>query len=569
MRLRRLALAILGIASIALCTTTSEARPRRNDQRTRTLSTATPTDSRSTTTLLSGLAALEGTAWGLNDAGQLVRFKLDQPERIIARRSISGLADGEVLLGIDVRPRTGELFALSDRNRLYQIDPLSGAARMVGGGVFVPGLDHLMIGIDFNPVPDRLRVVSARGQNLRLNPDTGAVAAVDSALTYDAADPNAGQIPQVAAAAYTNNFLGAPRTTLYVIDGARGTLATQGSLNGAPISPNSGRLFTVGALGTAVGDALGFDIASATGVAYLTRNDGQGTTLYRVDLMTAMTTAVGPVGSGERVLDLAIAVRPEIGLALTEDARLLVTRAGTPGDVLIELPLRGVPAGEQLVGFDLRPRSGALYALSNASRLYLIDIDTGLVTPVGAGPLTPPLAGGAFGIDFNPVPDRIRVVSETGQNLRLNPDTGAVAAIDSTLAFAPNDPNSGTIPQIVAAGYTDNVAGSTRTTLYVLDANLDVLALQGSIGGAPNSPNGGQLTTIGRLGIDADVIAGFDIAPRTDAAFAAITAPGGLASQLYTINLSTGVATSLGNFPAEARIVDFAIGFVTTTPIRF
>ena len=51
----------------------------------------------------------------------------------------------------------------------------------------------------------------------------------------------------------------------------------------------------------------------------------------------------------------------------------------------------------------------------------------------GAPAFTPALSGTAFGFDFNPTVDRIRVVSDTGQNLRLNPDTGAVAAVDGAL----------------------------------------------------------------------------------------------------------------------------------------
>ena len=42
----------------------------------------------------------------------------------------------------------------------------------------------------------------------------------------------------------------------------------------------------------------------------------------------------------------------------------------------------------------------------------------------------PLLDGTEFGVDFNPQVDRLRVVSNSGQNLRLHPDTGAVAAVD-------------------------------------------------------------------------------------------------------------------------------------------
>ena len=48
------------------------------------------------------------------------------------------------------------------------------------------------------------------------------------------------------------------------------------------------------------------------------------------------------------------------------------------------------------------------------------------------------LSGTAFGVDFNPMADRLRVVSDAEQNLRANADTGATTT-DATLnraAFA-------------------------------------------------------------------------------------------------------------------------------------
>ena len=35
------------------------------------------------------------------------------------------------------------------------------------------------------------------------------------------------------------------------------------------------------------------------------------------------------------------------------------------------------------------------------------------------------LTGSQFGVDFNPVADRLRVISDSGLNLRINADTGA------------------------------------------------------------------------------------------------------------------------------------------------
>ena len=47
----------------------------------------------------------------------------------------------------------------------------------------------------------------------------------------------------------------------------------------------------------------------------------------------------------------------------------------------------------------------------------MVDPARGAAIAVGA-PFTPGTDGTAFGFDFNPTVDRIRVVSDTGQNLR-------------------------------------------------------------------------------------------------------------------------------------------------------
>src|SRR5215212_5729150 len=126
--------------------------------------------------------------------------------------------------------------------------------------------------------------------------------------------------------------------------------------------------------------------------------------------------------------------------------------------VTTTVPVTGLQAGETLVGIDLRPATGALYGIGSSSRLYTINPLVGTATQVGtAGAFT--LNGTSFGTDFNPVPDRIRQVSNTEQNLRLNPNDGALAATDAALNPAGN---------VVAVAYSNNVAGASSTTLYAI-----------------------------------------------------------------------------------------------------
>ena len=242
---------------------------------------------------------------------------------------ITGLQAGETIVGIDVRPQavanTQILYGLGSTSRLYTINPLTGASVPVGAGAFTPALNGTAFGIDFNPTVDRLRVVSNTEQNFRLNPDTGAVAATDTALSP------AGNIVSVA---YDRNFddSGVP-TTLFGIDSAAGTLVTIGGVNGTP-SPNAGAITTVGSLGlgTNLNEAIGFDIAGdgTPGTAFATITTGGISRLYTVNLSTGTATLRGQIGlGGTPFLGLASAVVPEpsaIGAGVIAGALLLRRR---------------------------------------------------------------------------------------------------------------------------------------------------------------------------------------------------------------------------------------------------
>jgi hypothetical protein len=227
----------------------------------------------------------------------------------------------------------------------------------------------------------------------------------------------------------------------------------------------------------------------------------------------------------------------ELLTGLTTTNQLVSFDSATPGTINTTVGITGLQAGETLLGIDFRPANGGLYALGSTSRLYSINPLTGVATQVGsAGSFT--LSGTSFGADFNPTVDRLRVTSNTGQNLRLNPNDGTLSATDTPLAYAAGDANAGTTPRVVGSAYTNNFAGAVSTTLYAIDSNLDVLATQ-------NPPNAGVLNTVGALGFNTSDLVGFDIS-GSGIAYALLTAPAANSSQLFTINLSTGAATLIG-----------------------
>jgi Domain of unknown function (DUF4394) len=192
------------------------------------------------------------------------------------------------------------------------------------------------------------------------------------------------------------------------------------------------------------------------------------------------------------------------------------------------------------VGIDFRPATpGTLVGVgqlpTGSGNVYTIDTSTGAAAVINT---IPTLSGDAFGVDFNPVPNALRIVSSTGQNLRIVAGGTGVVNTDGTL-------NPGT-PSVVGAAYSNNFAGATVTTLYDIDQQVDQLFTQGSPNGSPISPNTGTLLAVGPLGVDiTNSNVGFDISGSTGVAFASLAPPGANFS-LYTINLATGAATLIG-----------------------
>jgi hypothetical protein len=274
-------------------------------------------------------------------------------------------------------------------------------------------------------------------------------------------------------------------------------------------------------------------------------------------VMLTLCVSIAPYASAAT---LATDDSGETVYALTNDNKLLRFKSDNPGRINAKRTISGLQRGEKLLGIDFRPATGQLYGLGSTSRLYVIDPKSGKASPVGAQPFTPALDGKAFGFDFNPTVDRIRVVSDRGQNMRLHPDTGAVAGADTALAFAEGDRNKGRMPQAVGAGYTNNAAGATSTSLYVIDMRRDVLTLQGSAGGAPVSPNTGQLTTVGKLGVDAKELVGFDISP-SGKAYAAMVADGDEVSgaAFSMIDLKNGRASRFQQIGDGERVHGLAV----------
>ncbi|MBH8555897.1 DUF4394 domain-containing protein [Nostocaceae cyanobacterium CENA357] len=190
-----------------------------------------------------------------------------------------------------------------------------------------------------------------------------------------------------------------------------------------------------------------------------------------------------------------------------------------------------------LQGIDFRPANGLLYGVTDSDNIYTINPITGQAKFVSK--LSSSFNGGfQSGFDFNPVPDRLRILGSNDQNFRTNVDTGVVS-VDQPLAYASDDLNAGVDANITSAAYINSVAGATTTQLFGIDYDLDVLVLQ-------NPPNDGTLRTIGNLGVNFAPINGFDIFTDAQGNNTGYALSG---SVLYSINLSTGVTTPIAEIP--------------------
>jgi hypothetical protein len=231
----------------------------------------------------------------------------------------------------------------------------------------------------------------------------------------------------------------------------------------------------------------------------------------------------------------------------------------------------GVIANHFVRGMDFRPANGQLYVLSgNATgsevQLYTCSVSTAALTPVG-GPLTLPTTSArsaSYSIDFNPVADLLRVVTRAqgNNNFRINPNTGALVAQDTNLAYAAGDVNFGNQYDVKGIAYSNNVVGGGTTTLYAWDYGFDSLVRIGGVNGSP-SPNGGQMSTVGSLPsvfLSTSSGIGFDIGGVNGFAYTTHDSPSTRPNfSLYSRNLSTGAETSLGSFPAGLLVTDIAV----------
>ncbi|MEP6821374.1 MAG: DUF4394 domain-containing protein [Chthoniobacterales bacterium] len=256
------------------------------------------------------------------------------------------------------------------------------------------------------------------------------------------------------------------------------------------------------------------------------------------------------------------ATRGELIYGLTAQGGLISFDSSSPGSVTNVGAVAGASAGQFFLNIDFRPANGLLYGLAvntitGASNIYTINTSTAAATMVGTTPFTLSVSiGGRVAMDFNPVTDQARVVSRNGSNYQVSPVTGTITASNTTLNYVPGDPGGSGIPDNVALAHSNNVAGTPATTLYGYSFNFDEVLRIGSANGMPISPDTGQTFTIGgamQFPLTSNI--GFDIS-GSGAAFLT----GNIGAQtLFSVNLATGRATTIGAIAGNPQLVSIAV----------
>lgn len=233
-------------------------------------------------------------------------------------------------------------------------------------------------------------------------------------------------------------------------------------------------------------------------------------------------------------------------LATTASGRVVIFEIDDPDTLNTNVALTGLLPGDSVAGLDGRPADGRIYVLGKLGNIYTLNSSTGVLTfqvaltadPADATSPYAGLTGTQFATDFNPVADRLRVVSDSGQNLRINVATG--------LVITDGDINGVPGAVITGAAYSNNFAGAVSTTLYVIDAAAGVLYIQ-----AP--PNNGTISSPVTLGVSGTTVNGFDIdIASPERGYAALTVGG--VTNLYRISLSaaSNAATLIGTIGTGA-----------------
>lgn len=268
----------------------------------------------------------------------------------------------------------------------------------------------------------------------------------------------------------------------------------------------------------------------------------------------ALTAAAGLAVLGAVPAATASSSHNAVGLA-AKGTKLVGLNLDRPWRTDSARAVSGLVTDTALIGIDYRVQDRKLYGVGNQGGIYILDARNGKATLQDRPRVT--LDGSAaYGVDFNPAANALRIVSSNGTNLRVPFATAAAAIVDGPLNRPAVAPATGTVSAtgITAAAYTNNdLDASTATTLFVIDTERDQVAIQ-------SPANSGTTVATGGLGVDLTGDIGFDIysdlrKDKTKSNTAFVVAGGAL----HKVNLLTGTVRTIGTLGVRG-VTDLAVG---------
>jgi hypothetical protein len=480
----------------------------------------------------------------------------------------------ERMVSIDFDPEDNSLGGLSDQNRFFYINTLTGETVLnTEAPLGKPG-ERLTFDYGWGASDDvsDLVLVGAEGGQYRAT--FGSVGAVDQAYTvagggsvsYAKGDVHAGTAPRLAGVATHWNW--AKEDVLYGLDAATDSLVKFSIATGK----RAATLSTVKALGLDVTEWTGFDArtgeakGSRTGFASFVRPKGRGTVFCTVDLTTGRARTVGTIGGtagagGATVRDVAVGAEGEdLMLVLDSRNRVILVDTANASVGLARTHLTGLRAGESLVSMDARPGTGEVFAVTTRARLVEVDLSGGVVRGVGERFLTH-LGGRPSAADFEPGSGKLVVVTARGTALRIDVDTGKVVDEDPVepgvqvlprMHYGAGDALAGGFSSVRTIAHTRNLPGAAGSVLYGYDGGFGALFRPSADGTMSRGSEGEQdLESYGIASIDVLSARGRDWA---------YAATGFSDPSLYRLVLKTGNSNYYGTLPVfGATLIDIAL----------
>jgi hypothetical protein len=246
----------------------------------------------------------------------------------------------------------------------------------------------------------------------------------------------------------------------------------------------------------------------------------------------ANPNAIQERGGTGAVSNTTVASYPAIdfwGVSPSND--LMKYRSTTPPTLVSSTKISGLQPEEHIMAVDIRTIDKSLYAVTDMGALYVIDA-TGASKLISQTPFDPAISGDAIGFDYNQLTDRFTIISSTGQNYKIDPNSGQVVAIDMPVKLG-----------MAGSAYNNGI-------LYDIDATQGVLYKQ--------DPMTSYLTQVGPTNIHLKGDGGFDISSggwglavylSSNYGADSATVPTGTSREawlLYNVNLKTGQTVTVG-----------------------